>query len=822
MTLMSSISKLTISVDQLTGETNVTKSQLDAKVSQADAEIISTQAELAATEGYLGEAAANATDAATHLATVKADVTYQGISAILAEKAATAVDVFVYDTSLDSDGGAWRRRCQHTSWYNENLNTATRGSRREFPAVAVIVAEAAKVTIYDGDDPALPMWMVFDVGSDKFFNTAGGGAITAATMQNGWLVGSSSSRSISRANFISEEAYIGVGGGSYKLSVLIAKFRNAVAFPAYSGPPSMFVLAHPSANDVAITVLPNAPVDPATSLPIPTIAVATAGGVSVIKDSGTVVDITASVYTMNAGSIAFFGDRLLIGQDSSTAASRVVNVHKIPYGDEVWAGADYNSQAADERYIWYPGGAWSGDLAFPKTAFGNIGKGAIPYGDMLAARALGLGLVSRKPDSPENGMAAFISTQHNTGWMPGKIKLAALAGIDQTVLVSSEQITNGTFDTDMTGWVSGSGDADYAEVIDGALRVYGNAYIYQAVPTVMGQTYRAQFEIIGGTGGVADFRIGYGPNGTQLYDHPANVGVGVYETYFTATGPTTYITLKTHFQPGALSDFMDFDNISVRPGVPDRSVNNSGFTVHGTVRREAVADGAELASYGNMVTNVDFLGKDFKGSLSGASTFAMVFWAKGNPSSQVFGWHEALGSGTSAQFFNLYFDGTTGQPRFIWQGRRSLNAGGDCPPHNGQWALHVAIFEGGDFRHYQDGKFMSQYLNHGIVSDLHELRIHPVGTASLSLFRITETIPAPDQIAKIYEDERKLFQPGAKCTLFGTSDAVTALAHDPKTNLLHVGTSAGRSTFDGLQRVANTETPVTTAISAVNGLIAEQ
>ena len=43
-----------------------------------------------------------------------------------------------------------------------------------------------------------------------------------------------------------------------------------------------------------------------------------------------------------------------------------------------------------------------------------------------------------------------------------------------------------------------------------------------------------------------------------------------------------------------------------------------------------------------------------------------------------------------------------------------------------------------------------------------------------------------------------------------------------KTNLLHVGTSAGRSTFDGLQRVANTETPVTTAISAVNGLIAEQ
>ena len=92
----------------------------------------------------------------------------------------------------------------------------------------------------------------------------------------------------------------------------------------------------------------------------------------------------------------------------------------------------------------------------------------------------------------------------------------------------------------------------------------------------------------------------------------------------------------------------------------------------------------------------------------------------------------------------------------------------------------------------------------------------------MALWRISATAPTPAQIAKIYEDERKLFQPGAQCTLYGTSDAVTALAHDPKTNLLHVGTSQGRSVFDGLQRVANTETPVGTAISAVNGLIVEE
>ena len=43
-----------------------------------------------------------------------------------------------------------------------------------------------------------------------------------------------------------------------------------------------------------MTVLPNAPIDPGTGLPTPTIAAATDGGVSVIKDDGSVVDITAS------------------------------------------------------------------------------------------------------------------------------------------------------------------------------------------------------------------------------------------------------------------------------------------------------------------------------------------------------------------------------------------------------------------------------------------------------------------------------------------------------------------------------------------------
>ena len=109
------------------------------------------------------------------------------LSQINSEIASTAVDIFIYDTSKDSDGGAWRKRTSHTSWYNETLGTATRGTRREFPAVAVIVAETDTLTIYDGDDPDLPMWMVFEANtsSDDLFINDSSSTLTSIAALNG-------------------------------------------------------------------------------------------------------------------------------------------------------------------------------------------------------------------------------------------------------------------------------------------------------------------------------------------------------------------------------------------------------------------------------------------------------------------------------------------------------------------------------------------------------------------------------------------------------------------------------------------------------------
>lgn len=119
------------------------------------------------------------------------------VSTTIAE---SPVDTFIYDTRTDSDGGAWRYKCQGTSWYNEGSGTY-RGTRKEFPMVALIAAYTSptnRVVIYDLDDPSTPVWMEFKAlgGRDAMYGTgnprcvaaANGAIVTGAAMTNYWPI----------------------------------------------------------------------------------------------------------------------------------------------------------------------------------------------------------------------------------------------------------------------------------------------------------------------------------------------------------------------------------------------------------------------------------------------------------------------------------------------------------------------------------------------------------------------------------------------------------------------------------------------------------
>ena len=219
--------------------------------------------------------------------------------------------MFVYDTRKDSDGGAWRKRTQHTSWYNETLNTATRGSRKEFPAIAVIVLEAGgstegtsvDLTIYDGDDPDMPMWMQyrFVIGSGSNTGVSAlNGIITFGATDNGVLISDFVKDRMRLHNHVHRHTYGSIAPGRLGRSTVADVLEASVT--GYS-------IVNQTVNDVAMTVLPNAPIDAATGLPVPTIAVATDGGVSVIKDDGTVVDYVGTSQGSDApvDKISFIG-----------------------------------------------------------------------------------------------------------------------------------------------------------------------------------------------------------------------------------------------------------------------------------------------------------------------------------------------------------------------------------------------------------------------------------------------------------------------------------------------------------------------------------
>lgn len=232
------------------------------------------------------------------------DLDALGLNALSAalSTATDIVDVCIYDTRLDSDGGAWRQRCQHTSWYNETLSTSTRGSKREFPAVAAIVVEEDQIVIYDLTEVDFPMWMVLPAAGQSYgWYGTGTLSMTAVAAKNGQIVVtntavSNTTRGASDINFILD-GFVRYGQDhTGPMPLLISERETGIG---NSLDPTGYDLVSGQCNDVAITVLDDAPIDPATGLPKPTIYVTTDGGVSRIAADGT-VSSTSTTRTVGA------------------------------------------------------------------------------------------------------------------------------------------------------------------------------------------------------------------------------------------------------------------------------------------------------------------------------------------------------------------------------------------------------------------------------------------------------------------------------------------------------------------------------------------
>jgi len=724
----------------------------------------------------------------------------------------TAVDIFVYDTRKDSDGGAWRKRTQHTSWYNETLNTATRGSRKEFPAVAVIVAESNQVTIYDGDDPDLPMWMVFNRAgglSDSYVLSAGAD-VSCMSAFNGTLVAGQEDFSgrggLRKVQFVSDQVFLHNNNNTYQIyNGYISERNDAVGYRAGS----LGVIVDRNVNDVAMTVLPNAPIDAATGLPVPTVALATDGGHSFILDNGDVVDLLTTTYT-DTDKVSFTDKGRTYNLFN---AGGFVSINELP-SEDISSGSTLGSGDRLTR---------TASPAFSPN-FSSVGTDIVAksYDEASISTLAGLTNLQYTGDTTTS-MVAYTTSDYATGWMNGDIKLATLSDTDDTDVTGSELVTNGTFDSDTSGW---SADNSFAlSQSSGYMVVNSNgnsaSYFgaYQTITTVVGKTYTVSFEIVSGGNRAGVIRV---ISSATLFTEPSlSVGQHAYTFTAGATSTTIYFGSVT----GGTSRTTYYDNISVRLAEEDRSVNGKGLQVFGTVTKNPVATGADLVAYSGFSAS-NYLEQPYNSDLDfGTGDFCVMGWAKGADTDGRL----LLRANPANDQNRIAVDVSNGDIRFFTFDTAAQIVGSGHTIGN-DWVFVCAVRASGYLKIYINGTLMggpvsstSNVTNSNAVVTLGEdTRLSTPYAGSLALWRISATAPSPEQIARIYNDEKHLFTEGAQATLYGSSDSVTALAFDDTTNLLHVGTSAGRSVFQGLRRVDNTTTAVTSAISASNGLVADE
>jgi hypothetical protein len=764
------------------------------------------------------------------------------VGALSATTTDNAVDVFVYDTRKDSDGGQWRKRTQHTSWYNETLNTATRGSRKDFPAVAVLVLETGKLTIYDGDDPDMPMWMIFNTTDGSMLRS---GVMTSIVMMNGeFWVGHDSGSGLHWVNFLKDTArWITASssyGGFFKKTSIIFRNDAGANYDNNIGGASDVFIAGSSIKDLAMTVLPNAPIDSATGLPVPTIAVATQQGISIITDSGTIYNLTpesdpsyASI--KNFYSVGFDSTNKIFFTDSQTTSGYSALIYLPSYNYNQSLTDYYSSLTGSYNYVWggdirstsTPVGTWnaSSTTRLITESIGTKDSIAIGYIGSSAGDG-GLSLIGQQNNYLMN---CKITTSYNTGWMYGYTQGAWLSDTSTASVTGTELITNGTFDSNTTGWTANTSTNTWSSGTMQITRTGGGGLTtYQTITTVAGQRYVATAQV-NSSGSRGDMYAvnGTGWGGTTL---GGALGTSGQTRTLTVTFVATSTATTLGFTIDSISTSISVDNVSVRLAEADRSVNNNGLAVYGTITKSPVATGSNLVAYSGW-SNSNYLRRPPGGTDLNNSSITYMCWYKG-------GGYNGEEAPVSTGDYNVInaVRGIYINPSGIagFSGWANDFNPGSFNVRDYVWhhiCVTIQYISGTTYTIsvYVDGRLtgstnreLSTFTNTAIDVGGGTLPGTRYTIGSLSLVRVSTTIPSPEQIRKIYEDEKALFQPNSQCTLYGSSDAVTALAYDDTYQILSVGTSSGRSDFRGLERINNTTTAVTTAISASNGLIAEQ
>ena len=378
------------------------------------------------------------------------NVEIENIAAIKAQTSDTALDVFVYDTSLDADGGQWRHHCADRSWELEELGTYDRGHRRIFPSLAVIVVTSAGIVIYDADDPNCSMWMRINKGTTaKFMSNT---VINEVVASNGILAWAHDAAGVYWFDFPGDAAYMNCTGGRYGSGRIENRHSNTDYWFHKSHGTGIRGSDYVNAVDLGITQWSSR--DFTTGRFYPLLAVGTDNGYSIFDtdpdNPGWVLDHISSgtAYVKNVKFLPG-GDKILIAIDSSNQ-NKWVQVFDIQHPASV-ENSDLSFSYNTAHTNWYNNWTLLDEQRLITTwhwddnrVNQNVSLTGIEMGDdrIYFSSAYGLGIASMNYYYPR--MVSFVGYTYNTGYQFSKQIRSYLNEASQTV-TTAESISQNAY-----------------------------------------------------------------------------------------------------------------------------------------------------------------------------------------------------------------------------------------------------------------------------------------------------------------------------------------------------------------------------------------
>lgn len=157
-------------------------------------------------------------------------------------------DIFIYNTANDTIAGTWKDD-DTKSWYNETLNTSTRGSTKPFPEVAFLVATDSYLYIYDGSDGT--MWMRFDSNSSANDHARDQGVNSLCALNGRVYAGLKAGYGFIRIDFVLDKTIFHTAANGYECIGTLSERNDATGRTVDASVP-VIVNDYPNASHAAV------------------------------------------------------------------------------------------------------------------------------------------------------------------------------------------------------------------------------------------------------------------------------------------------------------------------------------------------------------------------------------------------------------------------------------------------------------------------------------------------------------------------------------------------------------------------------------------